>query len=222
MAFGKATSMISPLHAKKPYFRGKLHRICQYLVLFGGPIHVALFRGDRIGKAALALFYLGGLLLFFVSSLLHSNLWRSPEIDLRVTKIDKSVIFLFIGSSYTCLFLVVLKDMPNKEWVLTVIWVFVVAGVIKCIKFYPILRLISFIFYVLAILITIPLMPAILRYHSWMGIVCYVASIIFTLLSGVAYGLQYPNISPKYFGYHEMFHLLQVIGSLFMVACFSA
>lgn len=57
------------------------------------------------------------------------------------------------------------------------------------------------------------LSPLVNSMHS-AGMFWLMAGGIFYTIGGVIYGLKRPNISKNYFGFHELFHIFVLAGSL--------
>ena len=94
----------------RPFLRGRLHRLCQFLIAIFGLLHVVFSSGDGVTRAALTIFYLTNLSLYFVSPVYHLNYWQTQRLHDRVLQIDQ-----VIGGCYTGLALTSFRGMEHGD-----------------------------------------------------------------------------------------------------------
>lgn len=152
------------------------------------------------------------ILLYSASSIYHLSYFKESIIKI-LRKIDHSMIFVLIAGTYTPICLIALKNIWGLS-LLIGIWLFAVAGIIIKVFFFNAPRWLSTLFYVLmgwaAIIAIVPLtkslpLPAIL----WLF-----AGGIFYTIGAVIYATKKPKITFKYIGFHEIFHIFVLAGSL--------
>lgn len=173
----------------------------------------AYFDGVRDFSTLLALcaFCLSLILLYTASSVYHfSN--GSDKLVLHLRRLDHSMIYVLIAGTYTPILLCYLSP-PKSYTFVIVMWAVALAGIVLKICWFGAPRWLGTLLYLLmgwAILADVSV-------FSKMG----VGALIFLVLGGVSYtagGIMYaikkPNISKK-LGFHELFHLFVLGGSLF-------
>jgi hemolysin III len=187
-----------------------------FLLLFGG--WILLPRALRAGTvhlwASLA-FIASGCLLFLTSSTYHflnDSFEISPRLELFFENLDHYCIYLFIAGTYSPVLLNVLAE-PWRHRLLCLIWISTLLGILYT-KIKPILfkHFQSRIFYTgifllmgLTFLIRLPEIYSKMTFWQWDLLSGGAA--IYCLGAGV-YVTKRPVLFRKYFGYHEVWHLL--------------
>ena len=192
--------------------RGFLHGGAAVAALIGA---VALvIRVPTIGgKIAAAVFGLGMVALYTTSSLYHSFPWQEIW-HRRMQRLDHSMIFMLIAGTYTPIAVNVLTG-PWRTVTLSVVWGVAAIGIIQKIAFPKIPDWVSI---------------ALQTTMGWFAIVPFL-ELVEALSNGaialmVAGGFSYtiglvllaterPQLFPRIFSHHEVFHVLVVLGSLF-------
>ena len=149
-------------------------------------------------------------LLFAVSGFYHTPNWP-PELRMKLRRLDRSMIYLFMAGGFTPYFMVIQAE--HSEWVLPVVWTGAALGTVKSCFFPHAPRALTASLYVLLGLVAAPFMPAMFRQLGQ-------APVILVALGGLAYGVgalcyarKTPNPYPGTFGYHEVFHLCVIVGA---------
>ncbi|MGE9808205.1 MULTISPECIES: PAQR family membrane homeostasis protein TrhA [unclassified Janibacter] len=197
--------------AVKPHLRGWLHTVMAPLAVLAGIILTALAptTGTRI---AAAVFTVTAGLLFGVSAIYHRGNW-SPKTDLFLRRFDHANIFLIIAGSYTPF--ATLLPRRQATTLLVIVWSGAIAGVLFRILWVNAPRWLYVPIYCalgwIAIFYIKPLFE-----HGGAAIVTLVAvgGLLYTL-GAIVYGTKRPNPSPRWFGFHEIFHA-------FTIAAFTA
>mgnify|MGYP000113691571 CR=1 FL=1 len=162
--------------------------------------------------AALAVFILSMICLYGASTLYHT-LNISPVINKRLRKLDHMMIFVLIAGTYTPICITALRG--GLGWtLLVVIWTAGILGMILKGVWMNAPRWLSTLIYAvmgwMIILAIYPLAKAI----PAQGTVFLVMGGLFYTIGAVIYGLKWPKINFKYFGFHEIFHIFILLGSL--------
>ena len=160
---------------------------------------------------SVSVFGLSLIALYSASSYYHF-LKGTPEQELFFRKVDHAMIYVLIAGSYTP---ICLNFMEKKEGIIfvTAIWIVAFIGIIIKIFWMDAPRWLSTSIYLLmgwAIVFDINAFNSIpkdcLRLLIMEGVSYSIGAII--------YIIKKPNISPE-FGFHEIFHIFIMIGSLF-------
>jgi hemolysin III len=199
----------------KPRLRGWLHLGSLPLVLVAGAVLIALSptATTRVGSAL----YVGSaLLLFGVSALYHRGTW-SPKVWLFLKRFDHSNIFLLIAGSYTP-FSLILLDGWAQVLILSLVWGGAAAGIALKILWPGHPRWLSAPIYIALGWAAVFFIPAFLDGAMALGVGIGVATFVMICVGGalytcggVVYGLQWPDPSPRWFGFHEVFHSFTVV-----------
>jgi hemolysin III len=209
MSAVSSTSEAGP--AEHPRLRGWLHLGMTPLVIVGGVL-LLVFAPTAAGKVGAAIWLAGAILLFATSAAYHTVGW-SPPVKAALRRWDHANIFVFIAATYTPLALCLL-DRTQATILLAVIWsVALVALLVRV--FWP-------------------------GSPRWLDVICYLllgwagvwwmptfwtvggpAVVILVLLGGLVYSAgamvyarRWPNPSPTWFGFHEVFHACTVVAAM--------
>jgi hemolysin III len=198
----------SALQAVKPKLRGWLHAGTFPLSIAFGIVMVTLAPGGR-ARAAIAVFSVSAALLFGVSALYHRGHW-SPRVQGVLKRLDHANIFLIIAGSYTPFAVLLLSPGPART-LLWIVWSGAIAGVAFRVLWVGAPRWLYVPVYVALGWVAVAYLPELLHGGGPAVLTLVVLGGIFYTLGGVVYGIKRPNPSPRWFGFHEVFHALTVI-----------
>ena len=199
----------------KPVYRGVLHQWAAPVFLGAGLVMAVVAPTERARIAGI-IYACSLLLLLSISATYHRFKWGTPEQELY-RRLDHSCIFVLIGGTYTAPCLLALPSSIGAE-VLWVVW----GG-----SLFAMLR----IFFWRRAPRWVVTAPYLLL--GWTGAFyrsSFVSSLLpeqllFYVLGGLAYtagALFYmfrrPNLRPGVFGFHELFHAMTIIASIFHFA----
>jgi hemolysin III len=157
------------------------------------------------------LFSLGLILLYSASTIYH--LLKVPEkTEKALRKLDHSMIFVLIAGTYTPITLIAMSG--ATKWIYIIgIWSLAVLGVLFKMFFMKAPRWLTVALYILmgwaAVFVMKPLNDAI----GFAGVFWLLLGGIFYTAGAVIYAIKKPNFS-KGFGFHEIFHIFCLLGSL--------
>lgn len=198
----------------KPKLRGWLHLINAPLTLAAGIVLVALSptAGTRVGSAIYAT---SALLLFTVSAIYHRGNW-SPSADAFLKRFDHANIFLLIAGSYTP-FTLLLLDGGTRIAMLSVVWGGALLGVLFRIFWVTAPRWLYTAIYIALGWAAVFTFGDYIEGTRGLGgigtavlVLLVVGGLLYTI-GGVVYGTKFPNPSPRWFGFHEVFHTLTIL-----------
>ena len=198
------TAVVSDLVATvKPRLRGWLHLGMFPVAVLGG-IALVLLSDPGPARTASAIFTVTASLLFGVSAVYHRGTW-GPRAAGLLKRLDHSNIYLIIAGTYTP-FAVTLLPWEQARVLLAVIWGGAAAGVAFRVLWTNAPRWLYVALYIalgwVAVFYVVPFWqsggPAI-------GILLALGGVLYTA-GGVIYGVKRPNPSPRWFGFHEVFH----------------
>jgi hemolysin III len=177
------------------------------------------------GSARLAAIVYGitCMVLFGVSAAYH----RSPQGSRRrsvLARLDHVGILLVIAGTYTPLAVLILRGWTGLS-VLVVIWVGAAAGIVVRLIWRPAWRraprwLATSLFIALG-WVAVIVLPQILRGGGALVLALVLAGGILYSLGAVVYARKRPDPSPRWFGFHEVFHAMTIAAYLAHYAAIS-
>lgn len=198
------------LDEPKPRFRGRLHQVAFFVSvpLGGALVAVAETAVARISSAIYALTLTG---LYAVSAAFHRVPW-GPRAWAMMRRLDHSMIFLLIAGTYTPFALLVLPS-PWSTSVLLFVWIGAVAGIILRLVTQRMAALRNTLYLVLGWTAVITL-PVTVERLGPVALGLLVAGGLFYTAGAIMFGLRKPDPDPAVFGYHEVWHVMVIAGSL--------
>jgi len=152
------------------------------------------------------------ILLFTFSTLYHWLPLVGKKLEL-FRKIDHIMIFVFIAASYTPVCLITLRGAWGL-WILVSVWVITLLGFFLKIFWLNAPRVLYTSIYLgmgwLIVIAIFPLMERLpLSALLWTGL-----GGVFYSVGATIYALKKPDPWPGWFGFHEIFHIFILLGSL--------
>jgi hemolysin III len=162
--------------------------------------------------AAAGIFIVSLVSLFTVSTIYHQTNWRNPEARAFMRRLDHASIFLLIAGTYTPVALMGLRPELGGRMLLAV-WCGAGVGIAQSIFWVHAPR---FVVAVLAVGVGWTLIPffAEVRHALDAGTLCLLGTGGLAYTAGaVTYTTKRPALLPHVFGYHEVFHVLTMVGA---------
>jgi hemolysin III len=191
----------------KPRLRGWLHAATAPLTLAAGVVLIALSpnAATRLGSS---IFAASALVLFTVSAIYHRGTW-SPPVWAFLRRFDHANIFLLIAGSYTP-FTLLLLDGRDRTILLTVVWVGAGLGVLFRIFWTEAPRWLYVPIYIGLGWAAVFYFGDFVRNGGVAVLTLMAVGGALYTVGGLVYGLKRPNPSPRWFGFHEVFHTLTI------------
>jgi hemolysin III len=193
------------VRAVKPKLRGWLHAGTFPVALAAGIVLVVLSGG--VDETVANTVYAGSAaLLFGASALYHRGSW-SPRVERQLKRLDHSNIFLIIAGTYTP-FAVILLPEHGGTVLLWIVWTAALGGIAFRVLWVNAPRWLYTPIYLALGWVAVFYIPEI--YQTGGAAVVALLAIGGGLYSvgAVVYALKRPNPSPRWFGFHEVFHAL--------------
>jgi hemolysin III len=212
-AVGSAGDLVEDVVEQvKPHLRGWLHLGMVPLSIVAAVVLVALAPGAPERAAALA-FGITAVLLFGTSATYHLGRW-SARVSAVLKRWDHANIFLIIAGTHTP-FAVMLLPPGQARTLLWVVWSGAVAGVFFRVFWLRAPRWLYTVVYVALGWVAVFYLVPFWRAGGPLVVSLIAAGGLLYTLGAVVYGTKRPNPSPRWFGFHEVFHA-------FTVAAFSS
>ena len=193
--------------AVKPRLRGWVHAGMAPLAVIGAVVLVVV-APTTAGKVTGAVFGLSAILLFGTSAVYHRGTW-SPRVAGVLRRLDHTNIFLIIAGTYTPL-TVLLLPWPLQRTLLVVVWAGALAGLLARVFWLGAPRWFYVPIYLALGWVAVWFLPD-FGAAGGAAVVWLVAlgGLAYTV-GAVVYGTRRPNPSPRWFGFHEVFHVLTI------------
>lgn len=191
----------------RPRLRGWLHAAMAPLALIAAIVLITLSR-TPIAKVSAAVFGATSVLLFATSAVYHRGTW-SPKVYSWLKRFDHSNIFLIIAGSYTPFALMLPSDQART--LLLIVWIGAIGGVLFRVFWVGAPRWLYVPVYVLLGYVALFYFKPLLTHVGPTIMTWVVVGGIFYTLGALVYGFKRPNPSPRWFGFHEVFHALTVL-----------
>jgi hemolysin III len=192
----------------KPRLRGVLHQAAFAISLVTGTALVCLADGTR-ARVAASVYAVSVALLFGTSAAYHRRTW-SPRGHALMARLDHSMIFILIAGTYTPFALLLLEG--TARWVVFgVVWGGALVGVVLRNTVRRPARWLFVALYLALGWVAVAVLPQIRSAGGLPVLVLLIAGGLFYTLGAIVYALRRPDPSPRWFGFHEVFHALTLL-----------
>jgi hemolysin III len=193
---------------EQPRLRGLIHLIMSPVSLVAGLILVAL--ADKVrGRIALGIFTLAAVALFTGSALYHRVSWK-PKSKALWRRIDHANITILIAGTYTPFALYLLQG-RSQLTLLLVAWIGAIGTSMIRILWIHAPRWVYVPLYIGLGWAAVFFLPEFLHQGGVVVFLLVLAGGLLYSLGGLIYGVKKPNISKKWFGFHELFHAMTAV-----------
>jgi hemolysin III len=195
--------------AVRPKLRGWLHA-GTFPVASAAGVGLVVLAPSMQARVTSGIYALTAALLFGVSALYHRGRW-SPRAAAVLRRLDHANIFLIIAGTYTP-FTILLLDRADARILLSLVWVGALAGVAFRVLWVGAPRWLYVPVYIALGWAAVFWLP---QFASRAGVVVMaliIAGGLFYSAGAVVYAMKRPNPSPRWFGFHEIFHTCTVAG----------
>jgi hemolysin III len=194
----------------RPLLRGVLHEVAFFVSLVSGVALVAA--SPTLGAGLVMAVYAVSLsLLFGVSALFHRHVW-GPVGRRRMRRLDHSTIFVAIAGTYTAVAGIALGGWASIT-VLVLVWVGAAVGITLRQVWLDAPKWAVALPYVVVGWAALLVLPQLWRALGGGGFTLLLGGGLAYTAGAIVYALRRPDPAPGTFGYHEVFHLLTVIGA---------
>lgn len=202
-----ADAMGEAVAAAKPKLRGWLHLVTSPLALAAGVVLIVLAPTGPAAFAA-ATYVATAVVLFTTSAIYHRGQW-SALAERRLKRLDHANIFLLIAGTYTP-FAVLALHGDTRVAVLAAVWGTALLGVGFRVFWVNAPRWLYVALYLGLGWAAGFFVPQLIRGTGVAAFTLIAVGGLLYSLGAVVYGLRRPNPSPKWFGFHEIFHACTV------------
>ena len=194
-----------------PKLRGWLHAgMFPVCVLLGALLVIRAPQGDT--RWCVAVFAVTAALLFGTSALYHCGHW-TPRTSAVLQRVDHANIFLIIAGTYTP-FSVFLLSSGSARVLLWIVWSGAVLGGTFRVVW---ARAPRWLYVLVYMLLGWAALGYLRQFMTGGGLAVFILVLsggaLYTV-GALIYGLQHPDPSPQWFGFHEVFHVFTVLAFL--------
>ena len=193
----------------KPHLRGWIHAGVTPFVVVASILLVVLSPTAQ-ARWSTAVFGFTAILLFGTSAVYHRGHW-SPRTSAVLRRLDHTNIFLILAGTYTPLS-VLLLPADTARTLLLVVWTGALLGTLARVFWLGAPRWVYVPVYVALGWVAVWFFPEFYRSGGWAIVLLIAGGGLAYTVGAVVYGLKKPNPSPRWFGFHEIFHALTVVG----------
>ena len=211
-------SQIQPVETAppKPLMRGWSHALAAVGALALTITFCVLSRSDPPRLLSLLIYGLSMIELYAVSALYHIGRW-SLKTRRVLRALDHANIFILIAGTYTPLCFNVLGGWVRVA-LLATIWTLAAAGIVVALFAERVPRRVNTILYIGMGWVAIFALPAFLSRLPWAFVATLLLGGVLYTIGAVIYAQRRPNPFPRVFGFHEIFHLFVIAGSIAFAA----
>ena len=195
----------------RPLLRGYSH-LFGALVAIAALVVLIVRAGAPTQVVGATVFGCGAVLMLGTSALYHRIRWR-PGAHRLMKKLDHSMIFVLIASTYTPFILVGYAG-TTRVVAISVVWALALAGVILRLSVRDLPRPLQVAIYIGLGWGALTLIPALEGQPTSVYVLAALGGLLYTF-GGLVYLFRRPNPFPRVFGFHEVFHVCVVAA----VAC---
>ena len=196
---------------QKPLLRGYLHAGAAVLALIATIALAVLSAGDRPKQVSLLVYGASSIVLFGWSALYHLGHW-SPRVRAVFRRIDHANIFVLIAGTYTPMAFNLLTGWARIT-LLALIWGLAALGMAAAAPALRIPRQVLAGLYVAMGWVALAFIPQIVGAVGLGAMLLLALGGALYTLGALAYAFRWPNIWPRVFGYHEVFHLATIFAN---------
>jgi hemolysin III len=195
----------------RPLLRGYFHLGAAIAAVFGC-VALVLLADSPSAYVGGAVFAASLIALYSVSATYHTINWgrRMRAVLLRL---DHSMIFVMIAGSYTPICLLAL----DRTWgisLLTAVWTLAAAGIALRVTWQSAPRWLGIGLYLATGWLGVVAASQMFAWFTAPSAALLISSGVLYTVGAIIYGLRYPDPFPRVFGYHEVFHVLVIAGSV--------
>ncbi len=189
--------------------RGWLHLGMAPVALLAG-IWLVATGPTQAGRITAAVFTVTAVLLFGMSALYHRGNWTTG-IRGVLRRIDHANIFLIIAGTYTPL-TVMLLPRSSAIGALIIVWAGAIGGLVLSVLWLNAPRWLYVPLYLALGWVAVGFMRPFFDAGGAAVVWLIAAGGLAYTAGAIVYGTKWPNPSPRYFGFHEIFHALTIAG----------
>jgi hemolysin III len=210
---GKDCTIVTP---PKPLLRGWFHAVAALAFTVFTVAVVLASAYDLPRMLTMLVFGASMIELYTVSAIYHIGRWQ-PRVHRVLRSLDHSNIFVLIAGTYTPICFNVLDGWLRLA-TLILVWVLAIAGVILAIFKLNLPRWTGTALYIGMGWVSLGVLPQLVVALGWGPVLLLILGGLLYTVGAVIYAARWPNPLPRVLGFHEVFHLFVIAGSIAFAA----
>lgn len=197
------------------FFREPLNSLTHLfgIILSAVAMVVMLVKTDTMTATISIIIFGVSLILLYSASTIYHGIKASPTVISWLRKVDHAMIFVLIAGTYTPFCLIPLRDSIGIP-LLIAIWTIALSGIGFKLIWFHCPRIISTLLYIGMGWIIVFVFQPLADHIEAAGLVYLVLGGVIYTLGGVIYAVKPKFLEFKHLGFHEIFHLFILAGSL--------
>lgn len=183
------------------------------IILSAVAMVVMLVKTDTLTAMISVIIFGVSLILLYSASTIYHGIKASPTVISWLRKVDHAMIFVLIAGTYTPFCLIPLRDSIGIP-LLIAIWAIALSGIAFKLIWFHCPRIISTLLYIGMGWIIVFVFQPLANHIETDGLVYLVLGGVIYTLGGVIYAIKPKFLEFKHLGFHEIFHLFILAGSL--------
>jgi hemolysin III len=196
--------------AVKPLLRGHFHQAAFFIALGASAMLIEKTETPR-ELGAIVTYCVCLCAMLGVSALYHRPQWGTTA-RMWMKRLDHAAIFLSIAGTGTPICMLGLQE-PAASKMLLIFWGAAAVGILQSLFWVRAPKAVSAILYVGMGWLAVPYLGELKQALGETGLVLLLAGGVVYTIGAVIYALKKPDLWPRIFGYHELFHVLVVIAA---------
>ena len=191
--------------------RGFLHGAAALASLVGLILLVRRAQDSTTALAGAFVFGVALVVMYSISTLYHSIPW-SPTWKRRLQRLDHSAIYLVVAGTFTPVAIASLRGAALAV-ALTLVWIIAAAGILLKMVLPRVVTWLSVTLQMVMGWLVVFWIPQILNTLGATALVLIALGGLSYSVGVVVFTTKRPRLSPRVFSYHELFHLMVILGS---------
>ena len=200
------------LHLDRPRLRGVFHVIGFAAAVVAGVV-LGVHADGSLETFSAWVYVIALATMFGASALYHRFPWRNPSGRAWARRADHAAIFVFIAGTYTPFALLAFEG-PTRWIVLGFAWGGALLGIALNLAWIDGPRWLSTVAYVAVGWVGVIAIPQMFSAVGVAGSILVIVGGVLYTLGAVAYAAKRPNPLPRWFGFHEVFHVLVLAAAI--------
>lgn len=199
------------MNKTRPILRGWFHQSAFFMAL-GATFAIILKYESDPSFYTKILFCFTLCNLFLISAIYHRVTWKNQSIREIMRKLDHSSIFLLIAGTATPVAYIGLNSNSFFNFML-IIWGACLLGIAQVLFLQRKNKFLAAIVYIATGSLALLYVPELYQQLGATKTALIVWGGVLYIIGAIIYGLKKPNPLPRYFGHHEIFHILVVFAA---------
>lgn len=199
----------------KTFFREPLNSLTHFIGIFLSALAMVTMLVKTNSQTAVISVVIFGvsLMLLYTASTVYHGIKASPTVISWLRKVDHAMIFVLIAGTYTPFCLIPLRDSIGIPLLIT-IWAIAISGISFKLIWFKCPRIISTLLYIGMGWIIVFVFSPLQAHVATAGLIFLTLGGVIYTLGGIIYAIKPKFLDFKHIGFHEIFHLFILAGSL--------